>query len=183
MSETPTVILERLTEGDERAADRLMPLIYDELRGLAAHYLRDERSDHTLQPTALVHEAYLRIVEQDGVHWKNRAHFFALAAEMIRRILVDHARAKKTVKRGGDRDRIALSEAEQPSNGGVDVLVLDELLDELSGLSDRQRRVVELRFFGGLSVKETAHVLGISEPTVKADWRVARAWLGPRLQR
>lgn len=182
MQENPTAILCELAAGDDRAADRLLPLIYDELRGLAADYLRNERPNHTLQPTALVHEVYLRLIDQEQTDWKNRAHFFALAAEMIRRVLVDHARAKQAAKRGGDRERVSLEDADQRVEHQVDLLTLDELLEELDTLSERQRRVVELRFFGGLTVKDTAHVLGISTPTVKADWRLARAWLGTRLK-
>jgi RNA polymerase sigma-70 factor (ECF subfamily) len=177
-----TAILRQAAAGDHRATDRLLPIIYEELRRLASAQLRRERPNHTLQPTELVHEAYLRLIDQDRSDWANRAHFLALAAEMIRRVLVDHARKRAALKRGGAHERIGLELAEAKSERGLDLLELDSLLDELNTLSERQRRVVELRFFGGLSVEETAHLLGVSAPTVKNEWRLARAWLGRRLR-
>ncbi len=184
VSHDTTRILLELGKGDESAANRLLPLVYDELRGLAAHYMQQERRNHTLQPTALVNEAYLRLVDQSRVNWRNRAHFFAVAAEVIRRILVDHARQKAAAKRGGGQPHFPLDVAEpaDTATGPVDLLALDDALRRLDELSERQRRVVELRFFGGLSVQETAHVLDVSEATVKNDWRVARAWLARELE-
>jgi len=173
-----TRLLTKLKGGNRQAESELVPLIYGELRRLARGYMRRERPDHTLQATALVHEAYLRLMEEQAVDWQGRAHFFAVAAQLMRRILVDHARARQAAKRGGDAPRISLEEdfvyAEEKSGGLVD---LDEALARLAELDPRQSRIVELRFFGGLSVEETAEVLGISARTVKRDWNVARAWL------
>lgn len=174
-----TGLLKNSQSGDRAALDRLLPLIYDELRRLAASHLRRERPDHTLQATALVHEAYLRLVEQHSVDWRNRAHFFALAAEMMRRILVNHAQQHHAQKRGGHDTKLALDEAvslageERP----IDWLLMDDALKRLTALDPRQGRIVELRFFGGLTVEEVAEVLGVSEITVKREWRVAKAWL------
>jgi len=179
-----TQILIDLSQGERSAADRLMPLVYDELRGLAQRCMLQERADHTLQATALVHEAYLRLIDQTRVSWQGRAHFFAVASEMIRRVLVDHARRHLTAKRGGWAPRIALSDAPEPAETHeIDLLDLDTALEELGRLNDRHRRVVELRFFGGLSVDETAHVLEVSPQTAGTDWRMARAWLRQRLDR
>ncbi len=179
-----TQILTDLANGDRSAADRLMPLVYDELHALAERYMRRERPGHTLQPTALAHEAYLRLIDQSRVDWKSRAHFFGVAAEMIRRILVDHARKRAAAKRGGGVDRVEASEAADPSQKSpVDLLALDEALQELRQLNERQSEVVDLRFFGGLSVEETAHVIGVSPRTVKGDWHVARAWLRNHMER
>ncbi|MCA9309650.1 MAG: sigma-70 family RNA polymerase sigma factor [Phycisphaerales bacterium] len=179
-----TQILHDLSGGEGDAANRLLPLVYDELRALAAGYLRHERSDHTLQPTALVHEAYLRMVDQTSVTWQNRSHFFGIAAQAIRRILVDHARARHALKRGGKRLRMTLNEelagGDDPE---LDLLAIDDALHKLKDLSDRQCRIVELRFFSGLSVEEVAEILGVSPRTVKGDWRVARAWLKRELGR
>ena len=160
-----------------------MPLVYDQLRAIAANKMRAEGTDHTLQPTALVHEAFLRLVEQDQVQWQGAAHFCAVAASMMRRILVDHARAKAAGKRGGGAKRVVLDEAFAPAHGSdpVDVVALDDLLQHLASLNERHARVVELRCFGGLGVKETAEVLGVSPATVKNDWRTARAWLMSQL--
>jgi RNA polymerase sigma-70 factor (ECF subfamily) len=164
--------------GDGDAPARLMPLVYEELRRLAQTYLRRERADHTLQPTALVHEAYLRLVDQSRVQWKNRAHFYGIAAQMMRRILVDHARTHASEKRGGMGQRLSLDEASiLPSERAADLLALDEALKQLAINDARKSRVVELRFFGGLSVKETAEVLGVHPGTVERDWVVAKAWL------
>jgi RNA polymerase sigma-70 factor (ECF subfamily) len=172
-----TQLLQAARGGDENAARRLIPVVYQELRRLAGRYMREERRDHTLQPTALVHEAYLRLVEQAGVDWQNRAHFLGIAAQMMHRILVDHARGHARMKRGGEQIRVPLEEAiVLPVNDGQ-LLALDEALHRLAKIDPRQSRIVELRFFGGLSVEETAEVLGVSPKTVKRDWSVARAWL------
>jgi RNA polymerase sigma factor (TIGR02999 family) len=155
-----------------------MPLVYDELRRLAASYLRAERPDHTLQPTALVHEAYLRLVDQT-TDWRNRAHFFGIAAQMMRRILVDHARRRQASKRDPERLRVTAGVAEVAAsrNDAPDLLALDSALDALEHLDPRQAKIVELRFFAGLSVEETAEVANVSTATVKREWRTARAWL------
>jgi RNA polymerase sigma factor (TIGR02999 family) len=161
-----------------------MALVYDDLRRRAAGYLRRERPGHTLQPTAVVHEAYLRLVDQDRVVWQNRAHFLAIAASMMRRVLMDHGRRQKARKRGGGGTRVTLDEAFSPvTPRGLDLLALDEALAELAGLDEQQARIVELRAFGGLSVEETAEALGVSPATVKRHWIFALAWLQRRLQR
>ncbi len=177
-----TRLLLRLTDGDHAAGDELMPLVYDELRALAAGYLRRERPDHTLQPTALVHEAYLRLVGGGGVDWRSRAHFFAVAARVMRNTLVNHALAHKAEKRGGAALRLDLqSDGVAAPSDGVDTLALDDALKRLAALDPRKSEVVELRFFGGMSVEEAAEVLSVSVSTVEADWRVARAWLSSEL--
>jgi RNA polymerase sigma factor (TIGR02999 family) len=179
-----TQILIDLSKGKPSAASRLMPLVYEELRALAARYMERERPGHTLQATALVNEAYLKLIDQSRVDWKGRAHFFAVAAETIRRILVDHARQHLAAKRGGSARRMTLSDATGPPEADpIDLLDLDEGLDQLGELNERHRRAVELRFFGGLSVDETAHVLEVSPQTVGSDWRMARAWLRQHLDR
>lgn len=173
-----TLLLQRLSDGDQDALDQLIPLIYDELHRLAAFHLQRERVDHTLQTTALVHEAYLRLVDQKDVHWKNRGHFFAVAAQAMRRVLVDYARRHQAVKRGSSLRKISLDEAIAISNETANqLLVIDELLNRLTSVDPQESRVVELRFFGGLTVEETAEVMGISPATVKREWSVARAWL------
>jgi len=173
-----TRLLIRLTEGDNAALDALLPAVYDELRRLAANYLRRERVGHTLQPTALVHEAYLRLVDQTRVEWQNRAHFFGVAAQMMRRILVDHARGQQAEKRGGDVQKISLDEnIDVSALRASELVALDEALERLAELDPQKSRLVELRFFGGLSVEETAEVMGVSAPTVKRHWRLAKAWL------
>ena len=173
-----TLDLTAHVQGDEGAAARLLPLVYEELRALAARYLRGERAGHSLQPTDLVHEAYLRLIELDRMDWQGKAHFFAMAATQMRRVLVDHARAADAAKRGGRPARITLSDdlatTEQRS---VDFLVLDDALSRLGHRHERQGRVAEMRLFAGLEVKEVALYLRVSERTVKEDWRVARAWL------
>lgn len=180
-SQNVTRCLERLSEGRSSAVAELMPLVYDELRGLAAARLAAERSDHTLQPTALVHEAYLKLVGQKDANWKGRAHFFAVAAQAIRRILIDHARKHGAAKRGAGH-RVTLSVVEDvPKTAEVDLVALDDALNLLAAQSERQARVVELRFFGGLSVEQVAQILEVSPGTVKGDWRFARAWLVQRL--
>ena len=161
---------------------RLMPVVYRELRRLAAHYMRQERPDHTLQPTALVHEAYLRLVGQPDRNWQNRAHFFAVAAQAMRAVLVDHARANVAQKRGGGKLHVKLDDA--PAVAAPEpryLLVLDQALKQLEQIDARASRVVELRWFVGLSVEEAAHVMGISEKTVRRDWNFAKAWLQAEL--
>ena len=167
--------------GDRAALDALLPLVYAELRRQAARALRHESPEHTLQPTALVHEAYFRLVEQERVQWRNRAQFFGVAAQLIRRILIDHARARHAAKRDGGV-RLTLDHADAQSGGGaadaaVDLLELHEALERLAALDPDQGRLVELRYFAGLSIEETAEVLGVSPATVKREWAVARAWL------
>jgi RNA polymerase sigma factor (TIGR02999 family) len=172
-----TALLKDWSGGDRQALERLMPLVYGELRKLAASYLRAERPDHTLQPTALVHEAYLRLVDQRSVSWANRAHFFGIAAQLMRRILVDHARKRHAAKRAA-LYRVTATPAASPSGDrDPELLSLDAALSELAKLDERQARIVELRFFAGLTVEETAEVTGVSPATVKREWRTARAWL------
>ena len=166
------------TTGDGRAREEMLPLVYDELRRLAAGYLARERPGHTLQPTALVHEAYLRLIDQHRVDWRNRAQFVGLAAVMMRRILVNHARDRAAAKRGGDAQRVPLSGIEPPGlTPEVDVLVLHEALERLHTHDERKSRIVELKFFGGLTTAEIAEVLQTSPATVERDWSFARAWL------
>ena len=183
MSPTPdrptvTRLLRALTDGEIQAGEELLPLVYQELHRMAARYLRHERRDHTLQPTALVHEAYLKLVDQREVQWQGRRHFFGLAAQMMRRILVDHARRLRFVKRGGDWVRIPFDEVEPLGIERPDELVaLDQALSELATIDPERARIVELRYFGGLEVQEIAELLGLSIPTVNRRWRAARAWL------
>jgi RNA polymerase sigma factor (TIGR02999 family) len=171
-----TALLKDWSGGDRAALEKLMPAVYEELRRLAAAHLRSERPDHTLQPTALVHEAYLRLADQRSVEWANRAHFFSIAARIMRRILVDHARRRRALKRDGAALRLTLAEAPSEDRG-PELLALDSALTSLESLDPRQAKIVELRFFGGLSVEETAEAAGISTATVKREWRTARAWL------
>ena len=172
-----TRLLIDLQRGKDGAADELVPLVYSELHDLAVHYMRGERGDHTLQPTALVHEAYLRLVDQRNSSWQNRSHFFGIAAQAMRRILVDHARRKRAGKReGGERVTLDASVAESQERS-VDLIALDDALNKLAALDPRQARVVELRFFGGLDIEQTAESIGISPATVKRDWTFARAFL------
>jgi RNA polymerase sigma-70 factor (ECF subfamily) len=173
-----TELLENWSRGDPKAREALMPLVYDELRRLASSYLRQERSDHTLQPTALVHEAYLRLVDQKNVHWKDKGHFFAITAQLMRRILVDHARSHLAEKRGSGAAKVPLEDAVVMSKERPDeLLTLDESLTRLGRMDPQQARIVELRIFAGLSVEDTAALLGISPATVKRDWSMAKAWL------
>jgi RNA polymerase sigma factor (TIGR02999 family) len=173
-----TKLLLDWSNGDQAALDELMPLVYDELRRLARHYMLRERPGHMLQTTALVNEAFLRLVDQRRVNWQNRAHFFAIAAQMMRRILVDHARGHLYAKRGGGARRISLDRVSVVSEErAADVIALDEALTGLAEIDPQQSRVVELRFFGGLTVEETAEVLGLSPATVKREWSAAKAWL------
>jgi RNA polymerase sigma factor (TIGR02999 family) len=177
-SQDVTLLLGQLTKGDPDAAAKLMPVVYDELRRLARNYMRRERSDHTLQPTALVHEAYLKLIEQRSVDWQSRAHFFGIAAQMMRRILIDHARAHLREKRGAGQRAVPLEHALAfAPEQSLELIRLDESLARLAQLDGRQAKIVELRFFGGLSVEQTAEFLGVSEKTVKRDWSVAKAWL------
>ncbi len=173
-----TRILQDWEAGDAEAAGRLMPLVYDELRRLARQHLGRERGDHTLQPTALVHEAYLRLVDDPSMSLRNRAHFYAIAARVMRRILVDHARARNAAKRGGLAGKVALDEARDlPPAGANDLVPLDDALEELTQNYPRKAQVVELKFFGGLEAKEIAQVLDVSEKTVIRDWQFAKLWL------
>jgi len=164
-------------------AETLLPEVYDELHSLAEKYLRRERKNHTLQPTALVHEAFMRLVDQSRVDWKGRTHFLAVGAEAMRRILIDHARARRRGKRGGDWHRVVLSEAEAAQKQDeVDSVALHEALERLAALDEQQARIVELRFFGGLTVEEVAHVLGVSKRKIEGDWTHAKAWLSAQLE-
>ena len=179
-----TELLGRWRNGDRDALDSLIPLVYEELRRIAQHYLRNERPGHTLQSTALVHEAYVRLIRQDLPQWQNRAHFFAVAAQLMRQILVDHARAYRADKRGGGVCNLALDDAEKDAQPvDVDIVALDDALKTLSAMDPQQGKVVELKFFGGLSIEDTAEVLGVSSSTVKRDWITARAWLHRELDR
>jgi RNA polymerase sigma-70 factor, ECF subfamily len=178
-----TALLSELTHGNQEAAEKLVPLVYEELKRLARFYTRRERPDHTLQTTALVHEAYLRLVGQRAANWQSRAHFFGIAAMLMRRILIDHARGRLRGKRGGTREALSLDEALVFSPERSEELVrLDEALGRLATLDPRQSRIVELRFFGGLSVQQTSAILGVSPKTVKRDWAVAKAWLHGELR-
>ena len=171
-----TALLNEWSEGDRNALDQLMPLVYGELRKLAGSYLREERKDHTLQPTALVNEAYLRLTNQRNVTWQNRAHFFGIAAQMMRRILVDHARKRQAAKRDASAWKVATADLGDADHA-PELLALDRALEELEQLDPQQAKVVELRFFAGLTVEETAEVTGISARTVKREWQTAKAWL------
>jgi RNA polymerase sigma factor (TIGR02999 family) len=173
-----TELLARWSQGESAAREKLVPLVYDELRRVARHCLAGQRPDHTLQSAALVHEAYLRLVGHSSVHWDDRVHFFAVAAQLMRRVLVDHARKRCAVKRGGDHLTLTLDERLAPAKQReLNVVALDDALNELSRMNPQQGRIVEMRFFSGLSIEETAQALGISPATVKRDWAVARAWL------
>lgn len=177
-SQNVTQLLIGWSNGDKEALDALLPLVYEELRKQAARYLRHERPGHTLQTTALIHEAYLKLVDQKNVHWQNRAHFFGIAAQLMRRILVDHARTKKRAKRGGSDIRVSFNDANLMGQArDLDIVALDEALTRLAQLDEQQSRIVELRFFSGLTVEETAAILAISPATVKRDWSMAKAWL------
>lgn len=177
-----TRMLKAAGSGERRDLDALLAAIYDDVRRLAMSHLRAERNDHTLQPTALVHEAYLKLIEQRSTDWKDRAHFFSVASRIIRRILVDHAREKQAAKRGGKARRISLEGIDIPESArDVNLVALDEALQELAQLSERQARIVELRFFGGLTIREIAEALSIGKRSVDRDWQVARAWLFHRL--
>lgn len=181
--EDVTSLLVASSNGDQQALNQLLPLVYDELRRLADRYLHRERSDHTLQATALVHEAYLRLVDQK-VSWVNRAHFFGVAAEMMRRILIDHARSRQAAKRGSGGIKLSLDDVlEITDERAADLIALDEALKALAEFDPQKARVVELRFFGGLSIEETAAVLGLGTATITRQWRLAKAWLYHELSR
>jgi RNA polymerase sigma factor (TIGR02999 family) len=179
-----TQLLERWGKGDEEALNQLMPLVYDELHRLAGAYLRRERHQHTLQPTALVNEAYLKLSDQRNPPWQNRAQFFGVAAQLMRRILVDHARSHYASKRGGDRYHVSLKNigvfGQQPD---ADLLTLHDVLKRLTELDPDQGRIVELRFFGGLTIEETAEVMHVSHATIEREWKIAKAWLKRELTR
>lgn len=183
----PNEITDRLIAwgaGDRAAFDQLLPVVYQELRRMAGSYLRQENPGHTLQPTALVHEAWLRLIDQARVDWRNRAQFFGVAAQMMRRILVDHAKTKHREKRGGDAVKLSLGEVINLScERAADLLALDDALNELARIDERKSRVVELRYFGGFSVEETAQILGVSPETVMRDWKLAKAWLYQQISR
>jgi RNA polymerase sigma-70 factor (ECF subfamily) len=173
-----TQLLHRIQDGDRSAEEKLVPILYKELHRLAAHYMRRERGDHTLQPTALVNEAYLRLVRTPNIDWESRIHFFGVAAQLMREVLVDHARAHLASKRGGDVGKVSLDELRvySPEKSG-ELVALDEALDRLARQDQRMSRVVELRFFGGLTFEQIATILKVSEKTAKRDWQLARAWL------
>jgi RNA polymerase sigma factor (TIGR02999 family) len=177
-TENVTKLLIELSNGDRDAVDLLLPVIYDELRKLAANYLRRERPDHTLQPTALVHEAYIRLVDQTRVNWQNRAHFFGVAAQIMRRLLVDHARKHNAEKRGQEFQKLSLDEnIDRAVERSAELIALDDALKAFAEFDEQKARMVELRYFGGLSIEETADVLGVAPTTVKRQWRLAKAWL------
>jgi RNA polymerase sigma factor (TIGR02999 family) len=179
-----TRLLKDWSEGRQEALDRLLPQIYAELRRLASSYLRRERPDHTLQPTALVHEAFIRLVDQRAVRWQNRAHFFGIAAQAMRRILVDHARAHGADKRGAGERAVSLTDTLVTIGApNVDLLALDEVLTRLAVIDPQQSRVVELRFFGGLTIEEAAEVMDISPATIGREWTLAKAWLYAELSK
>ena len=179
-----TGLLQRWSGGDSKALDELTPLVYSEVRKLARSYLRRERSNHTLQATALVNEAYIRLVDQRKVQWQSRAHFFGIAAQMMRRVLVDHARTRNAEKRGSGEVPVVLDEALGVSNSrSLDLVRLDDALEALAALDARQAKIVELRFFGELSIEETAEVVRLSPATVKREWAAARTWLRRELER
>jgi RNA polymerase sigma factor (TIGR02999 family) len=182
MSPDATAHLTRVSSGDSAAIADLMPLVYDELRQIAAAHLAQEQAGHTLQPTALVHEAYLKLVNQSRAQWKDRAHFLAIASGVIRRILIDHARGRRAKKRGSDKPMTLGSIQDLADTArNVDLLEIGDALDRLAQLDARQAKIVELRYFGGLDVRETAEVLGVSTRTVELDWRFARVWLAREL--
>ena len=180
MTDSPHEVTQLLLDwrnGDRSALDKLMPLVYDELRRLAHHYMRGERSGHTLQTTALVNEAYLRLIGEQNIEWQDRTHFFAIAAQVMRHLLVDHARSRQYAKRGGGARQVTLEEAAVVTEQNEEVLALDEALEKLAAIDQRKSRIVEIRYFGGLSVEETAEVIGISPVTVRREWLKAKAWL------
>ena len=174
-----TTLLHEWKEGNEKAFDELLPYVYDELRRRASAYLKNERRGHTLQTTDLVHEVYIKLVDKDEIDWENRNHFFAIAAQAMRRILVDYARKKNRKKRGSKGDDLPLDEARyvRATKGQVDLEALDEALNKLAEFDQRQAKIVELKYFGGMTLDETAAVLGVSKVTVKRDWNIARSWL------
>ena len=178
-----TQVLERWSNGEQSALDELVPLIYKELRRLAGNYIRRERHSHTLQPTALINEVFLRLIDQQNIKWQSRAHFFGIAARLMRRILVDHARVHQAAKRGGDQYSVSLSKADRvASQSSVNLLTLNLTLERLEEFDPQQSRIVELRFFGGLTIAETAAVLSVSHATIEREWKMARAWLRHELE-
>jgi RNA polymerase sigma factor (TIGR02999 family) len=178
-----TELLLKWSEGETSALEQLMPLVYHELRRLAVRYLRHERANHTLQPTALVNEAYMRLVDQHKVDWQNRAQFFGFAAKLMRNILVDHARSRQTAKRGGQQFRVSLDNDKQAGvKPEIEFIAVHEALERLATFDPQKSRIVELRFFGGLSIEETAEVLKIGHATVERDWKLAKAWLKRELE-
>jgi len=184
-SQEITLLLQQIGKGNENAPDELLAVVYEELRRLAYGYMQKERSDHTLQPTALVHEAFIQLVGWENVTWQNRAHFFAVAARIMRQVLIEHARQKNSLKRGGGWQKIVLDEAISfPTQGGkeFDLLEINDAINDLAEFDERQARIVELRFFGGLTYEETAHALDISLKTVQREWTLAKAWLRRRLK-
>lgn len=181
-SQNVTQLLLAWERGDEAARDELIPLVYDALRRIARHHLRGERAGHTLQTTALINEAYLKLVEQ-SVPWQSREHFFGIAARLMRQILVDYARARQRLKRGGDQQQISLTSADGAQGQAADLLALNDALETLAGVDPQRSQIVELRFFGGLTIEETARVMGISTASVERGWRAARAWLQTELAR
>jgi len=188
-AESVTQLLFDWSKGDPQALDKLMPLVYSELRRLARNYLKKERPGHTLQPTALVNEAYLKLIDQRKAKWQNRAQFYGVAAQLMRRILVDHARQHQAAKRGGShQQRLSITSAGQlggkelATEPAIDLLALHEALEELAAFDPPQGRIVELKFFGGLSIEETAEVMGVGHATVERDWKMARAWLRRKLE-
>lgn len=184
--DSPSQISQLLTQwsaGEEQALDELMPRVYRELRAMAARQLRNERPDHTLQTTGLVHEAFLRLIQQEGVEWTNRAHFYAVASTAMRRVLVDYARRRQAEKRGGDPQRVSLDKVELAVSPDVDLIDLEDCLARLEELDPQQAKVVELRYFAGCTIDEVAEVLEISPSTVQREWRMAKVWLRAELQR
>ncbi|PHS01371.1 MAG: RNA polymerase subunit sigma-70 [Blastopirellula sp.] len=184
VSDETTQLLSALSEGDTSAAERLLPLVYDELKRIAARQMNQERVGHTLQATALVHEAFIKLIDQTRVQWQGKAHFCAVASNIMRRILVDYARQKNAAKRGSGAQKISIDENLTPDmkQDGVDLVELDEALTQLAELNERHAKIVEMRFFGGMTVEETATALEVSTSTVKNDWRTAKAWLMIQLQ-
>ena len=185
MPESVTELLLEFSRGNEAVVNDIFPLIYDELKRLANNYLRQERSNHTLQPTALVHEAYLKLIDHTRMNWQNRAHFVGMAATMMRQILIDHARRHRAGKRGGKEENLPLEESVviiAANEKSMDLLALDDALKELAKFDETKSRIVELRYFGGLSIEETAEVLGVAEITVKRHWRLAKAWLAETIK-
>lgn len=174
-----TQMLIELTDGNREVVNQILPHIYDELRRLASSYLRKERTNHTLQPTALVHEAYMKLIDQNRVKWQNRAHFFGIAAQVMRRILMDHARKHQANKRGGEIEKLPIEEEILivSNDKSAELLALDEALEELAKIDPDKARIVELRYFGGLSIEETAEVMEVSVPTINRHWKLAKAWL------
>jgi RNA polymerase sigma factor (TIGR02999 family) len=179
-----TGLLLKWSDGDPAAIERLMPLVYDELRRLAVRFLRRERANHTLQPTALINEAYLRLVDQQQVEWQGRAQFYGLAARVMRNILVDHARSQQAAKRGGQQFRVSLDVDHRvgDARAPIEFIAVHEALERLAAIDPKKAQIVELRFFGGLSIEETAEVLHVGHATVERDWKMARAWLGRELK-